>query len=65
MINYPPIPQHTGRFWGINGRHYAYTEPRQVIKWGWSTTFGRWGAVVEQSDGTQIFTYPEVIATAN
>lgn len=57
---YPPIPAHTGRFYGVNGRHYGYA-PAEIIKWDWSVTFGRWGAYVMQSDGSTIYTYPELL----
>lgn len=23
--NYPPIPEHTGRFFGVDGKHYSYS----------------------------------------
>lgn len=59
--DYPPIPAHTGRFFGINGRHYGYSEPTRIERWEWSVTFGRWGAFVVQSDGTTIYTYPETL----
>lgn len=32
--------------------------PESVERWEFSTTFGRWGAVVIFSDGTRLFTYP-------
>ena len=60
--DYPPLPEHTGRFFGINGKHYGYSEPQSIDKWEYSITFGRWGAFVVQADGTRIYTYPELRA---
>lgn len=40
-------------------RHYGYEKAKRVIYWEWSTTFGRWGALVSFSDGMKLFTYPK------
>lgn len=58
--SYPPIPKHTGKFYGINGKHYGYSVPQSIDKWEWSYTFNKWGAFVTQADGTKVYTYPEV-----
>ena len=60
MMNYPPIPNHTGRFFGISGHHYGYDTPKSIDKWEWSVTFNKWGAFVTQNNGQTIYTYPEV-----
>lgn len=38
---------------------YGYETPEEIIRWEWSSTFGRWGALVRFKDGTQVFTYPK------
>lgn len=52
-LDYPPKPENATHF----QRHYSY-EPATVLKWEWSTTFGRWGALVRFADGAEIYTYP-------
>lgn len=34
-------------------------ERAEVIKWQWSNTFNRWGAVVRFNDGTELYTWPK------
>ena len=51
----PPKPEGATQFY----RDYGYY-PAKVIEWGWSTDFGRWGALVEFEDGAQIYTYPKL-----
>jgi hypothetical protein len=41
-------------------RTYGY-EHATVIKWGWSGTFGRWGATVRFDDGTEYYTWPRPV----
>ena len=59
-VDYPALPNTTGKFFGLNGKHYSYSHPKHLIKWEWSNTFNRWGAYVVQDDGTTIYTYPEL-----
>ena len=54
--SYPPIPE-AELFQGIN---YAYEKPIAIHGWQWSTTFGRWSALVTFSDGWYGFTYPKL-----
>lgn len=53
LAEYPPKPEAT--HWQ---RHYGY-EPATVIRWEWSDTFGRWGAVVQFADGAKLYTWPQ------
>jgi len=39
-------------------RDYGY-QPAEVIKWDFSTTFGRWGALVRFADGFECYTFPK------
>ena len=49
---YPPKPD-TDRF------HRGFgSERAEVLRWGWSVDFGRWGALVRFGDGAEMFTYP-------
>jgi len=41
-------------------RTYGY-EHAVVIEWGWSGTFGRWGASVRFDDGTEYYTWPMIV----
>ena len=41
-------------------RGYGYEIPSEFIGWEWSTTFGRWGAVVKWEDGSEWYTYPKI-----
>ena len=38
---------------------YGYEVPKKVHGWQWSTTFGRWTALVTFKDGTRTWTYPK------
>ncbi|WP_258570025.1 hypothetical protein [Burkholderia sp. MBR-1] len=51
---YGPIPEAT-HF----QRHYCYIVPTTVHGWAWSTTFGRWSALVTFPDGWHGYTYPK------
>lgn len=55
MINaYPPVPVDITHF----QRDYGY-RPAKVLKWQWSSTFGKWGAfVIFDEDGYSAYTYP-------
>lgn len=55
-LDYPPKPKTTGRF---QHKYYSYEYPVTVHKWAWSTTFGRWSALVTFADGWEGYTYPE------
>jgi hypothetical protein len=51
----PPIPLSSSLF----QRGYSY-HSANVIHWEWSTTFGKWGALVEfHSDNERTFTWPK------
>jgi hypothetical protein len=52
---HPPIPHRATQFLTA---HYGYAPVAAVIYWEWSTTFGRWGALVRWPDESQVFTYP-------
>lgn len=60
IFEYPPIPSHTGKFYGINGNDYGYSFPESVEKWEFSITFNRWGAFVKHNGGKTIYTWPEI-----
>jgi hypothetical protein len=51
---YPDIPAAT-EFW--TGRDWR--QPETVHGWQWSTTFGKWSALVTFADGWHGFTYPK------
>lgn len=60
-FNNPPlVPAHTGRFFGVNGNHYAYGIPESIEKWEFSYTFNKWGAFVKHSGGKTLYTFPEL-----
>lgn len=40
-------------------RNFGYEKPTVVHGWQWSTTFGRWGAVVTFADGWHGRTWPD------
>jgi hypothetical protein len=40
-------------------RGYGYEIPRRFIRWEWSVSFNRWGAVVEFDDDMPIYTWPQ------
>ena len=51
---YPDIPD------GVEFQHkYGYEIPRKVYGWEWSTTFGKWSALVLFQDGWYGFSYPK------
>lgn len=52
--SYPPIPEGCTLF--QNG--YGYEVPTSVEGWQWTTTFGKWSALVTFKDGWHGFTYP-------
>jgi hypothetical protein len=37
---------------------YGYKPVESIIQWGWSSTFGRFNALVRFPDGTECWTYP-------
>lgn len=39
--------------------NYGYEKPKIVHGWEWSTTFGKWSALVTFYDGWHGFTYPK------
>ena len=48
----------------LDETHFLYTygyKPAQVIKWGWSCTFGKFNALVKFADGTECWTYPRPV----
>ena len=54
--SYPEIPD-AEIFHNLN---YGYEKPISIHGWQWSTTFGRWSALVTFSDGWHGFTYPKL-----
>jgi hypothetical protein len=50
----PPKPVNATEFF----TGYGYKPVQEVVAWEWSTTFGRWGAVVIFPDGLRCYTYP-------
>lgn len=54
LTSYPPKPEGATHF----QRDYGY-QPATVIRWEWSTTFGRWCALVKFEDGSECFTWPK------
>lgn len=55
-LSYPPIPGDAKLF---QNQRYGYEEPTSIEGWQWSTTFGRWSALVTFADGWHGFTYPK------
>jgi len=55
-MSYPPIPDAT-EF--QNQRPPYDREPVTVHGWQWSTTFGKWSALVTFKNGWRGFTYPD------
>lgn len=53
--DYPPIPD-ASQF--QHHASYRYETPKAVHGWQWSTTFNRWGAIVEFADGWKGLTWP-------
>lgn len=43
----------------LRGDQYGYEKPREVHGWGWSSTFGKWSALVTFEYGWHGWTYPE------
>ena len=41
------------------GTQHGYAVPLEIHGWQWSTTFGRWSALVTFQDGWHGYTYPE------
>jgi hypothetical protein len=39
--------------------NYGYEVPAEIHGWEWSTTFGRWSALVTFADGWHGFTWPQ------
>ena len=54
-MSYPPIPD--AKLFLHNG--YAYERPVEIHGWEWSTTFGKWSALVTFADGWHGFSYPK------
>jgi len=54
-LSYPPIPGDATLF----QHNLGYEEPTSIEGWEWSTTFGRWSALVTFADGWHGFTYPK------
>jgi hypothetical protein len=53
--SYSPIPEPVrGKF----QHNYGHEVPMCVHYWSWSTTFGRWSALVTFYDGWTGYTYP-------
>lgn len=50
---YPDIPDAA-----LFQHRYGFEEPAEVHGWEWSTTFGRWSALVTFDDGWHGFTFP-------
>lgn len=55
VADYPPIPIDAKLF----QRNYVFAEVERLIRWEWSVTFGRWGAIVEFPDGYTCYTWPK------
>jgi hypothetical protein len=56
MKSYPEIPYHAELF----QHNYGYEKPLKIHSWQWSTTFGKWGALVTFEDGWHGYTYPKL-----
>lgn len=52
---YGPIPLDAKEF---QNQRYGYEAPKEIHGWQWSTTFGRWSALVTFHNGWHGFTYP-------
>lgn len=40
---------------------YGYRKVKEILKWDWSTTFGRWGAsVIFEGEDHSVFSYPKI-----
>src|SRR3990172_9697453 len=59
-LGYPPVTESSKLFQHGHG----YEVPEKVHKWEWSTTFGRWSALVTFADGWHGWTYPKPENTA-
>lgn len=55
-LSYPPIPHLTKEFLT---QKLGYEEPTEFHGWEWSTTFGKWSALVTLENGWHGFTYPK------
>lgn len=53
--SYGKIPQSKE----FQNMRYGYEIPKKIHGWAWSTTFGRWTALVTFKDGTKTWTYPK------
>lgn len=54
-LSYPPIPEGVTEF----QKDYGYEVPTAVHGWDWSTTFGRWSALVTFANGWHGWTFPK------
>lgn len=54
--SYPPRPTYATHF----QHHYGNEIPVTVHGWQWSSTFGRWSALVTFADGWRGYTYPQI-----
>lgn len=54
-LSYPPIPEGVELF----QHKLGYEKPTKIHGWEWSTTFGKWSALVTFADGWHGFTYPK------
>lgn len=54
VSRYPDIPDATEFQY-----RYGFQKPQTVHGWEWSTTFGRWSALVTFQNGWHGFTYPK------